>query len=170
MRITMPLTCVSFCWASLFLRPRRRAAFAQNAPAQPIWGVNCAGTPGGLDCRAVQSLPMSCGQATVAVRILPNTKKPSMFVLVPLGIYLPAGLTVQFGQDAPKKVALHNCDSAGCLAEYALADDEIAAMAKGQSSISVQDTISRRSRFKYLERVSLVLMPKSNILPWLPTR
>ena len=135
---TLLLLCIAF-----FVTPGvKLAAFAQTAPAQPIWGVNCAGTPAGLDCRAVQTLRMTnTGQATVAVRVAPDTKKPTMFVLVPLGIYLPAGLTVQFGQDAAKKVALHNCDSTGCLAEIELAEAEIAAMSKGQAlTVSVRDT------------------------------
>jgi len=110
------------------------------ARAQPIWGVNCVGTPGGLDCRANQTVQMSnTGQVTVAVRLPPETKKPVMLLLLPMGIYLPAGVTVQFGQDAAKTVPLNNCDSAGCLAEYAITEAEIGAMLKGiVVTISVQ--------------------------------
>ena len=133
--------CLTLAFAILALSSFDRAD-AQNLAQAPIWGVTCAGTSAGLDCRAVQSLPMTnTGQATVAVHVASDTKKPTMFVLVPLGIYLPAGLTVQFGQDAARKVALHNCDSTGCLAEIELAEAEIAAMSKGQAlTVSVQDT------------------------------
>lgn len=80
------------------------------------------------------------GQLSVAVRLSPETKKPIMLLLLPMGIYLPAGVTVQFGQDAAKKVPLQNCDGTGCLAEYAMTEPEIAAMLKGQGfTISVQD-------------------------------
>ena len=120
-------------------------ATSTPAPAQPIWGVTCAGTPGGLDCRATQAVQMTdTGQVTfLAVRLPPETKKPVMLLLLPMGIYLPAGVTVQFGQDAAKTVPLQNCDSAGCLAEYAITEAEIAAMLKG-----IAVTVSVQSRDK----------------------
>jgi invasion protein IalB len=112
-----------------------------TAPAEPIWGVTCAGTSAGLDCRAIQSLPMTnTGQASIAVRVPTGTQKPTMLVLVPLGIYLPTGVTLQFGQAEAKRASLQNCDSTGCLAEYPIADTEIGAMLKGQDlTVSVQD-------------------------------
>ena len=114
---------------------------AQPTQAQPIWGVTCAGTASGLDCRAIQSLLMTnTGQLSLAVRVPAETKKPVMLLLVPMGIYLPAGVKVQVGQDAAKTVPLQNCDGTGCLAEYAITEPELAAMLKGQAlTISVQD-------------------------------
>ena len=80
------------------------------------------------------------GQASVAVRLPADTKKPVMYVLVPMGIYLPAGITLQFGQADAKKVSPRSCNSSGCLAEYAPTDAEIGALSKGQSlTVSVQD-------------------------------
>jgi invasion protein IalB len=113
---------------------------AQPAQAQPIWGVNCAGTPNGLDCRAIQAMQMTnTGVMSLAVRVPPETKKPLLILLLPMGIYLPAGVTVRFGQDAAKTVQLQSCDTTGCLAEYALTEAEIAAMLKGQGlTVSVQ--------------------------------
>lgn len=99
---------------------------------QPIWGVTCAGTDKGLDCRAVQSLPMTnTGQASIAVHVPLDTRKPTMLILVPLGIYLADGVTLQFGGGETRKVPLHNCDSTGCLAKYNVTDAELAAMSKG---------------------------------------
>lgn len=125
---------------------RDRLAQAQPAPAQPaqaqpIWGVNCAGTPKGLDCRAIQAMQITdTGQISLAVRVPPETKKPLMILLLPMGIYLPAGVTVRIGQDEAKTVQLQSCDGTGCLAEYAITEAEIAAMLKGQVlTISVQD-------------------------------
>ena len=63
-----------------------------------------------------------------------------MLLLLPLGIHLPAGVTLQFGQEAVKTIPLQNCDAAGCLAEYAVTDAELAAMSKGQAvTVSVLD-------------------------------
>ena len=121
--------------------PQAQPGAAQPTQAQPIWGVTCAGTASGLDCRAIQGVPMTnTGLLSVAVRLSPETKKPIMLLLLPMGISLPAGVTVKFGQDAAKKVPLQSCDGTGCLAEYAVTEAEIAAMLEGQVlTISVQD-------------------------------
>ena len=110
-----------------------------------MWGVTCAGTVAGLDCRALQSLPMTnTGQASVAVRIPPETKKPTMLILVPLSVYLPAGVSLKFGDGEAKTVRFDNCDVAGCLAKYDVTEAELGAMAKGQAlTLSVQDTNCR---------------------------
>ena len=116
-------------------------SLAQTPQAQPFWGVSCAGTASGLDCRVIQNVPMTnSGQASVAVRLPLETKKPVMLILVPAGIYLPAGLSVNFGQEPAKQVVLKSCDSSGCLAEHPITDVEIGAMLKGQAlTLSVQD-------------------------------
>ena len=120
-----------------------RVTQGEPAPNQPqsIWGVNCAGVPGGLDCRAVQNVRMTnTGQLSVAVRLVPETKKPMLLLVVPLGIQLPAGVTLQFGQEEARVVPLQNCDASGCLAQYALTDADIAAMVRGQTvTVKVQD-------------------------------
>jgi invasion protein IalB len=60
----------------------------------------------GLDCRAGQSLPFMGEQARLiaAVNMPPDTKIPVMILRVPLGVYLPAGVSLQFGNDAAKAV------------------------------------------------------------------
>ena len=110
-----------------------------------MWGVTCVGTAAGLDCRALQSLPMTnTGQASVAIRIPPETKKPTMLILVPLSVYLPAGVSLKFGDGEAKTVRFDNCDVAGCLAKYDVTEAELGAMAEGQLlTLSVQDTNCR---------------------------
>ena len=145
--INGPTVTTIGCAAFFILLALGEGGLAQTGSAQPqpIWGVNCAGTPTGLDCRAVQILPITnTGQTTVVVRLLPETKKPVLLLLVPLGIDLPAGATIQIGQDEAKRLPLKNCDSSGCLAEYAMADAELAALLKGQAmTISMQDRDKR---------------------------
>lgn len=120
-------------------------SWSQTTPRQSMWGVTCVGTAGGLDCRALQSLPMTnTGQASVAVRIPPETKKPTMLILVPLSVYLPAGVSLKFGDGEAKTVRFDNCDVAGCLAKYDVTEAELGAMAEGQLlTLSVQDTNRR---------------------------
>jgi invasion protein IalB len=63
-----------------------------------------------------------------------------MLIQLPLGIYLPAGASLQFGKDAAKKIVLQSCDQNGCLAEYAITDSEIGAMLKGADlTVTIQN-------------------------------
>jgi invasion protein IalB len=117
----------------------------QMQPSRPpaIWVVNCADNNGKLDCRAGQTVFLkSTGQRVlaVAVRVPADTKKPILMVEVPLGAYLPAGASLQIGQDQTKVLPFKGCDQGGCLAEYPVTDAEIADMSKGADlKISVQN-------------------------------
>ena len=113
-------------------QPAPAAAGAAAPP--PGWVVNCTSIQSGLDCRAAQSLFIKeTGQRllSVALRVPPDTKKPVLLLQMPLGIYLPAGVSLQFGKDAARKIALQSCDQNGCFAEYAITDAEIGTMLKG---------------------------------------
>ena len=62
-----------------------------------------------------------------------------MMLQVPLGVYLPAGASLQIGKDEAKTLPFKGCDRGGCVAEYAITESEIAAMTKGSDlTISVQ--------------------------------
>ena len=115
----------------------------EAAPPQPTWMVNCTNVPGGFDCRASQTLYLKTTGAhllTLVVRTTPDAKNPVMLIQVPLGIYLPAGVTLQIGKNAGKKLPLHSCNQEGCLTEYPVTDAEIAAMQQGADvAVSVQD-------------------------------
>jgi invasion protein IalB len=78
---------------------------------------------------------------TVYIAVPAATKQPTMVVRVPLGIYLPAGVSVSFGQAEPKPLTLQRCGTSGCYGEYAITEADIAAMLKGADL-----TISAQSR------------------------
>ena len=61
----------------------------------------------------------------------PETKKPVMLIQVPLGTYLPPGASLQIGQDDARTLPFQSCNRAGCIAEYAVTNAELATMAKG---------------------------------------
>jgi invasion protein IalB len=114
-----------------------------QAPAQPAWVVVCANSQSGLDCRAGQSLSLDKrGQAklNVAVRVPADTKKPVIILQLPLGLYLPAGVSLQIGKDAAKALPFQSCDQGGCVAEYPITEGELAAMLKGADlTVSAQN-------------------------------
>jgi len=105
--------------------------------------VNCTNIASGFDCRASQTLvSKNTGAAvlTLVVRTTPQTPKPVMLIQVPLGIYLPAGITLQIGRDEAKTLPLQSCNREGCLTEYALTGAEIAAMQRDADlTVSLQD-------------------------------
>jgi invasion protein IalB len=77
---------------------------------------------------------------TLAVRTSPDSKRPVMLIQVPLGIYLPAGATLQIGKDPAKKLPFQSCNQEGCLMEYSITDAELAAMQQDSDlTVSVQD-------------------------------
>jgi invasion protein IalB len=115
----------------------------EAGPPQPTWMVNCTNVSGGFDCRASQTLiaKKTGGRVlTLVVRTTPDAKKPVMLIQVPLGIFLPAGITLQIGKEAAKKLPLQSCSQEGCLTEYAVTDAEIAVMQQDADlTVSVQD-------------------------------
>jgi len=123
--------------------PPEQQPEATPAPAQPAWSVNCTTGQAGLDCRAFQTVFVKrTGQRfmTVAVRVPPETKTPNMLFGLPLGTYLPAGVSLQFGKEAAKTLPVQSCDRSGCVAEYAVTEAEIGAMLKGANlTVAVQN-------------------------------
>jgi invasion protein IalB len=129
-----------------------QAAPGEAAPPQPTWRVYCSNVPGGFDCRASQTLVnKNTGQRllTLVVRTAPDAKKPMMLIQVPLGTYLPAGVTLQIGKDAGKKLPLESCNQEGCLTEYPVTDAEIAAMQHGADvAVLVRDVTKAPATFR----------------------
>jgi invasion protein IalB len=115
----------------------------EAAPPQPTWMVNCTNVSGGFDCRASQTLiakQTGVRVLTLVVRTTPDAKKPVMLIQVPLGIYLPAGITLQIGKDPAKKLPLQSCNQEGCLTEYSVTDAELATMQQDSDlTVLVQD-------------------------------
>lgn len=106
-------------------------------PSTPTWAVVCpANIKGGLDCYATQTaiVPPQANNPNLRVnavlRISPETKEPNLVFLLPLGIYLPPGVTVQFGDRDAKAIAIETCNPNGCVVEYPTKDAEISALEK----------------------------------------
>ena len=123
-------------------------AAGQPSRPRPNWIVSCSQTRPGLECRAGQSLFLRRTRQrvlSVAVRMPAATKKPVFLMQLPLGVYLPAGATLQIGKDEAKTLPFTTCDRGGCIVEYAISDAELAAIAKGADIvISGQGSVSRK--------------------------
>jgi invasion protein IalB len=95
-----------------------------------------------MDCSAVQNLFLKqTGKRfiSVVVRVPAETKKPKMLVLLPLGTYLPAGVSLQFGREGAKKLAIESCDQSACVAQYDVTEADMATLMKGDDlNLSIQ--------------------------------
>ena len=126
------------------------SAPAPESSRAPVWVVSCSNSGAGLDCRATQSIFHEKTRQfllSFTVRVPPDTKKPVMLIRVRLGVYVPAGVLIQFGKDLVREVPLQTCNPAGCYAEYDIAEAEIAAMVKGRDVTISAQTPKREEAF-----------------------
>jgi invasion protein IalB len=120
----------------------------QPSQPQPNWIVSCNQTRPGLECRAGQSLFLKQTRQrvlSVAVRMPADTKKPVLLMQLPLGVYLPAGATLQIGKEEAKTLPFIGCDKGGCVAEYAVTDAELGSIAKGGDMTISAQTLQRKA-------------------------
>ena len=126
---------------------------AQPAPPPPQWTVTCGNTKAGLDCNAAQSIVVGQSgrevRVGVAVRVPADTKTPVLLLALPLGVYLPSGVTLQFGDGGAKAIPFESCNPNACVAEYAITQSEIASLLNGADlalSVQTMDKTSFKSR------------------------
>jgi invasion protein IalB len=74
-----------------------------------------------------------------------DTKKPVLLMQLPLGVYLPAGATLQIGKEEAKTLPFIGCDQGGCVAEYAVTDAELGSIAKGGDMTISAQTLQRKA-------------------------
>ena len=73
--------------------------------------------------------------ATVAVRTQSDTKEPMMTVRVPVGIYLPGGLSMQIDEGKPQALPLQTCNLQGCYAEIPISQTLLASLEIGPPAL-----------------------------------
>ena len=87
------------------------SAPAPESSRAPVWVVSCSNSGAGLDCRATQSIFHEKTRQfllSFTVRVPPDTKKPVMLIRVRLGVYVPAGVLIQFGKDLVRASSASN--------------------------------------------------------------
>jgi invasion protein IalB len=105
-----------------------------EVPAQG-WSVNCANGAQGLVCSATQSVRVGqTGQLLVATSVSKATGAAShaMSVVLPHGLFLPAGASVQIDAEPTQALVVETCDQRGCYATTPISDKALAAMRTGK--------------------------------------
>lgn len=86
-------------------------------------------------CIMQQNLVLKGGGQPVlqfTLGIAPGDEGPTVVLKVPLGIYLPPGLSLQIDQAAPTVLPLETCDPDGCQAVIKLRAQTLAALRGGR--------------------------------------
>jgi invasion protein IalB len=131
------------------------AAAAPSKPADPAPAPTpapaadqAAKPPGGWSSRCLsesRGAPPECvveqnafvtntGQlvASVTIRLPADTRQPVMMVQVPVGLYVPFGITFQIDDGKPESLPIQTCDLKGCYAGAPVAADRLAALKSGK--------------------------------------
>ncbi len=120
-------------------------AAAPNQTPPPNWASRCAsdGRQSGLDCSVEQSIIETKTRQLlmqVVVRVPPDTRKPVLTIQMPLGLFLPAGVTLKFDEGKPERFDVETCDQKGCYLQMPISNEMLQEMAKGkQMSVTFQN-------------------------------
>lgn len=104
------------------------------------WTVRCEAVPASdgqtyEQCHMYQDWQEEDRQLRILhIAVAYPRQQPDQAVAVmtlPLGVYLPPGVTVQIDQGTPIKVAIERCEAVGCKAGFALEEQVLAAMRRG---------------------------------------
>lgn len=110
------------------------------APAQPKWSTQCVGEGrlGPFVCSMQQSAVVSqTGQLVASVTIRVGASGgPEIRLQVPVGLYLPAGVTLQVDDTPGQPIALDTCDADGCFVVTAM-DEAMLQSLRGGARLTV---------------------------------
>lgn len=129
--------------------PQPAAAPANAAPnQQPAWNARCASLSRQLplECTLEQQVVVQAtGQqiSFVSVRVPGDTRQPVMMVQLPLGLYLPAGLTLQIDEGKGQVLAIQSCDQRACYVGLPIPADLLDNLKKGQRLNLVMQSMNR---------------------------
>jgi len=118
---------------------------AENQPPPSGWASRCSsdGRQSGLDCSAEQSIIETKSRQLlmqVAVRVPSDTRKPVLTIQMPLGLFLPAGVTLRFDAGKPERYDVQTCDQKGCYLQVPVSNEMLQAMGKGkQMTVTFQN-------------------------------
>ena len=110
---------------------------AQAKPRQAIpWSSTCAsgGRALPLECTIEQrAFVRESGKliGLVTIRVPSDTKKPVAMIQAPLGLFLPAGITVDVDGDMAQNYPLQTCNANGCYAGFPITDQLLGRMQNG---------------------------------------
>jgi invasion protein IalB len=117
------------------------------------WRVTCGGPQDRTRCLVTQSIYGSKSKQPLLVAIIerdPATKLPVLLLRLPLGVYLPTGVSLGVGDQPRKGIKVETCIQSGCAARSLVSEDEIAALREGAKlSVAVRDRTRKVVNFEF---------------------
>ncbi|MEM8744031.1 MAG: invasion associated locus B family protein, partial [Pseudomonadota bacterium] len=126
------------------------AAPQAAAPApRPDWNIQCqnAAGAGGFNCQMSRAVVLKQNGKLllrVTVTLPAKTKKPTLLVQTPFGLFLPAGLRVQIDEKKPQAMVLQTCNQNGCFASGPLSGQMLAGMKKGKQLKAIFQNLQKK--------------------------
>lgn len=117
--------------------PTLASSSNSNTIPQPAWNVRCGSVArqAPLECILEQQVVVQqTGQqlSLVSVRVPGDTRQPVMLVQLPLGMYLPGGLTLQVDEEKGQLVTIQSCDQRACYVGLPITTEMLTSLKKGQ--------------------------------------
>lgn len=116
-------------------KPEQRTRVQRIPQKASGWSVRCTNPGMGLSCKATQTI----GNRKTRKRVLSvSVSKPrkgkrggGMLLQLPLGLFLPAGVTMGVDVETPERLTIQTCNAKGCFAGAPLTPDKLTAMTTG---------------------------------------
>jgi len=134
--------CTGSAFAATMAPPSQVIDLLQQQPGEPIagkqpgWSSKCVreNRKSSDECYVEELLYASNAQpiASVAVRTASDKANPTLLIRVPVGLFLPAGVSVQIDGCKPEPVILQTCEAQGCFGEMQLNPTLISALTAGK--------------------------------------
>ncbi len=111
-------------------------ALAQAGGAAESWLYDCPTVNAKKVCRIIQNLSMKKGDQqrpllSIMVRPDKGAKNHALYLALPHGIFLPAGVEIAVDNEKPVRLAFHTSDTKGIYAGLPISDGMLAALKKG---------------------------------------
>jgi invasion protein IalB len=148
---TTPAAAATGGEAKPVANPPSSQAPAPSPQANGGWIARCVSESrqSPIECSMEQTVPLaSNGQvfASVLVRVPADTRAPTMAILVPSGLYLPAGINLQVDEGKPQAVPLQTCDQKGCYAGMPVGAELLSALKSGKRLTMTFQDMAKNSR------------------------
>lgn len=135
---SLPFSVLGLAAAALVFTSLPAAAQSATERTFQNWVVRCD-TPakGAQRCRLLQVVRLKdSGQRLIQVGVarVEGAEAPVASVVLPLGIYLPAGLTIQIDEGEALRAPIEQCARAGCEARLQLTEGLLAQMKAGKQA------------------------------------
>jgi invasion protein IalB len=119
-------------------------------PSADRWPSRCVSLArnAAADCMIEQRLVVEgAGEAfvTVSVRVPAEPRRPLLTITSPLGLYLPAGVTLRIDDGEATRLDLQGCDNNGCYASAPIAPALLASLQTGTVLHLILENMARQT-------------------------